>query len=154
MQCVPISELQGKQWFAPSSSPMLLPKISIYKSQRKTSEINKAPEQHNKMCIYNYYQYDVCGHRIIELTEYCPKTLWIAGIKGELQPCGEEIYAAQILNLKLPLVKQEGYYWKGMSGFCKNCEAEFAVRFLSMATDLARRASQLYVLGVPSSLEL
>jgi len=79
------------------------------------------------MCPYSYNSYDACGHRCIEITEYCPKTVWNAGMTGILQPCGEIGYNLLLQGSTHAMPGWSLWVWKGMSGYCKKCEADFEV---------------------------
>jgi hypothetical protein len=80
------------------------------------------------MCHYDYYQYDLCGHKAIEILQYCNEVLWKAGMTFQLRPCPEENFinfCEKILNI--PSKDIGKCYWKGMSGYCKMCESSFQV---------------------------
>jgi hypothetical protein len=81
-----------------------------------------------EMCHYDYYQYDLCGHKAIEILQYCNEVLWKAGMTFQLRPCPEENFVnfcEKILNI--PSKDIGKCYWKGMSGYCKMCESSFQV---------------------------
>ncbi|KAM3065762.1 hypothetical protein ACMFMG_010012 [Clarireedia jacksonii] len=78
------------------------------------------------MCHYDYYQYDLCGHKSIEILQYCNEVLWKAGMTFQLRPCFEEnfvTFCEKILNIPSKSIGK--CYWKGMSGYCKMCESDF-----------------------------
>ena len=88
------------------------------------------------MCQYKYSQFDQCNHRVIEVTAFCPKALWRAGISGFLGPCPELAFQYQLAKAFNPLATKEHdispeverkQVWRGMTGFCRGCEVLFKV---------------------------
>ncbi len=87
--------------------------------------------QVNKMCVFEYKIYHICGHRFIEITNYCSKVVWAAGVIPVLKPCEETNYASFIEQSITGLQSFRQSVWKGMSGFCKKCKMDCEVSLAS-----------------------
>jgi hypothetical protein len=81
---------------------------------------------HNNMCEFKYFYSEECGHQTIEVSSYCRKTIWSAGLSGILRPCPEKIYSCQVATDLL--VQTTPQCWQGQSNFCRKCESDFQVR--------------------------
>ncbi|PQE03812.1 hypothetical protein CJF30_00006525 [Rutstroemia sp. NJR-2017a BBW] len=115
-----------------------------------------------EMCHYDYYQYDLCGHKAIEILEYCNEVLWKAGMTFQLRPCPEENFVnfcEKILNI--PSKDIGKCYWKGMSGYCKMCESSFQMPQVThfrtyndkSFVDVLREAAPLFSLKLSEPLQ-
>ncbi|KAL3427401.1 hypothetical protein PVAG01_00910 [Phlyctema vagabunda] len=76
------------------------------------------------MCNYGYYYFNLCGHRGIEVLQYCNISFHFAGMTGSLFSCRtNEHYGGYQSN---PTGKDPQLCrWTGMSGYCRWCEREF-----------------------------
>ena len=80
------------------------------------------------MCQYEYYQWQKCGHKSIEITEYCNTAFWRAGMTARLNPCPEQNFRAFFVRVGILDGLDFGTCkWIGQSGYCKLCEEEFHV---------------------------
>ncbi|CCD52662.1 hypothetical protein BofuT4_P001090.1 [Botrytis cinerea T4] len=78
------------------------------------------------MCQYEYYQWQKCGHKSIEITEYCNTAFWRAGMTARLNPCPEQNFRAFFVRVGILDGLDFGTCkWIGQSGYCKLCEEEF-----------------------------
>lgn len=82
------------------------------------------------MCIFKYHEFDQCGHRVIDATEYCQKAKWRAGMTGKLAPCPEVVFKYHLTRAtEKPTLLPDGftpelastYAWMGAEGMCKSC---------------------------------
>jgi hypothetical protein len=76
------------------------------------------------MCHYAYFHSEACRHLTVEISEYCARTKWSAGLTGVLRPCPEEKYASHFTDLLVQV--RTPYVWEGQSNFCRKCEVEFS----------------------------
>ncbi|ESZ89842.1 hypothetical protein SBOR_9773 [Sclerotinia borealis F-4128] len=78
------------------------------------------------MCQFEYYQYEQCGHKSIEITEYCNEVFWKAGMTAHLIPCPEQNFRAFFVRIgTLDGMDFGSCRWIGLAGYCKMCEEEY-----------------------------
>lgn len=82
-------------------------------------------QKNAKMCQYEYFSYDTCGHSVIECREVCPKSLWRAGVSGVMIHCVPDILGSSTSwpgpkEHEPPQVTQ----FQGFTGFCNVCVME------------------------------
>jgi len=82
------------------------------------------------MCEFQYNDFDQCGHRVIETTQYCQEAKWRAGMTGKLTPCAEVVFNFHLTRQNgIAAVVPDGfteqllltYAWNGIHGLCKSC---------------------------------
>ncbi|EDN92643.1 predicted protein [Sclerotinia sclerotiorum 1980 UF-70] len=77
------------------------------------------------MCQFEYFQYQKCGHKAIEISEYCNIVFWRAGMTSHLTPCPEQNFRAFFVRIgTLDGLDFGTCKWIGLSGYCKICEKE------------------------------
>ncbi|KAF7869730.1 hypothetical protein EAF04_004514 [Stromatinia cepivora] len=77
------------------------------------------------MCQFEYFQYQKCGHKAIEISEFCNIVFWRAGMTSRLTPCPEQNFRAFFVRIgTLDGLDFGTCKWIGLSGYCKICEEE------------------------------
>ncbi|TGO15734.1 hypothetical protein BTUL_0036g00250 [Botrytis tulipae] len=67
-----------------------------------------------------------CGHKSIEIAEYCNTVFWRAGMTARLNPCPEQNFRAFFVRVGILDGLDFGTCkWIGQSGYCKMCEEEY-----------------------------
>ncbi|QSZ34198.1 hypothetical protein DSL72_005787 [Monilinia vaccinii-corymbosi] len=80
------------------------------------------------MCQFEYHQFQKCGHKGIEIIEYCNEVFWKAGMIGCLVPCPEQNFRAFFMRIGiLDGLDFGSCRWMGLSGYCRICEEEHGV---------------------------
>ncbi|KAB8297874.1 hypothetical protein EYC80_001667 [Monilinia laxa] len=80
------------------------------------------------MCQFEYQRFQKCGHKGIEIIEYCNEVFWRAGMTGYLIPCPEQNFRAFFIRVGILDGLDFGTcLWVGLSGYCKLCEEEYGM---------------------------
>lgn len=114
---------------------------SHFHSQQPTAS---PPGSQLKMCQYAYSQFAQCGHRFIEVANFCEKALWRAAISGQLGPCPEIAFRSQLAKAFNPTAAENSirpevektHLWRGMSGYCRACVSRYKVGTLLPSTKI------------------
>ncbi|KAA8570878.1 hypothetical protein EYC84_000267 [Monilinia fructicola] len=80
------------------------------------------------MCQFEYQRFQKCGHKGIEIIEYCNEVFWRAGMTGYLIPCPEQNFRAFFIGVGILDGLDFGpCRWMGLSGYCKICVEEYGM---------------------------
>jgi hypothetical protein len=85
-----------------------------------------------EMCKFEYRVYEYCLHLGIELSNFCPKVLFEAGMTGVLKPCEEEKYRTRVLTTPVRLSNMTeftSFAWTEIKDLCEKCQLEHQVRW-------------------------